>query len=152
MGDSGGRPNGIAIEDSTAIAASAEAIWAVLADVDGWGRWNPVYPEARGTMAIGGTIAMTIRLPGMKSQKSVAKVVRCEPAREVWFGASVFGGLLRATRYITIAPAGDGGCHVVNGEAFAGLLGGLMARKIGSRIAEGLRMASAGLKRTAEAR
>jgi hypothetical protein len=151
MSQAGGRPDGAAIEDSIVIEASAEAIWAVLADVDGWGRWNPVYPEAHGTIAPGGSIAMTIRLPGMKPQKSVAKVFRCVPGREVQFGASVFGGLLRATRYIEIEQQAPRRCTIVNGEAFAGLLGGLMARRIGPRIAEGLRLASAGLKRAAEA-
>lgn len=144
------RPRGRAAEHRIEIAASADTIWSVLADVDHWGGWNPVYPKASGSLAPGGRIDLTIALPGMKPQKSPASVLIAMPGRALQFGAAAFGGLLFATRYVEIHPLDGGRSMVVNGEAFRRPLGGLLVRAMGSRIEDSMRLQNEGLKAKAE--
>ena len=146
------RPRGAALEDWVQIDAPADVIWEVLADVDGWGRWNPVYPEAKGSIGVGDGIALTIVLEGMKPAKSSARVFHSRPGEALQFGALAFAGLVRATRYIEIMPTTPTSCSVVNGEAFGRLLGPTLVRLVGSKIEEGLRGQNAGLKAAAEAK
>lgn len=147
------RPKGAALEHSIRIDAPANVIWEVLADVDGWGRWNPVYPQAKGSIGRpGDPIHLTISLPGMKPQQSSAKVFHSLPGQALQFGATAFAGLVHATRYIEIEPSSDGSCTVVNGEAFARVLGPTLVRMVGAKIDDGLRRQNEGLKAAAEAR
>lgn len=131
------------------IDASAERVWAILVDVAGWGRWNPVYPKAAGALIENGTIDLAVALPGSSPRPMKATVFFVEEERAVQFGASVFGGLLRARRYIDIVPTGAG-CSVRNGEALSGLCGGLFVKLGGASIRIGLRQQNAGLKRISE--
>jgi hypothetical protein len=146
------RPSGRSVEQSIAINASPEMVWAVLADVDAWGGWNPIYPQASGSLIPGATIALTIVLPGMKPQKSTATVFHAFPGRAVQFGASAFLGLLHATRYIEIYASPSGGCTVVNGETFSRLLGRPLVRMVGEKISNGLQRQNDGLKAATESR
>jgi hypothetical protein len=43
----------IKIEHRIGIAAPAEVIWEILADVPGWEAWNPLYTKASGVIRIG---------------------------------------------------------------------------------------------------
>ena len=120
--------------------------------MDSWGRWNPVYPEAKGSIGVGDPIALTIALEGMKPTKSSAKVFHSRPGEALQFGALAFAGLVRATRYIEIIPTAPTSCTVVNGEVFGRLLGPTLVRMVGAKIQNGLRGQNAGLKATAEAK
>jgi hypothetical protein len=146
------RPRGVALEQCVEIDAPADVVWEVLADIAGWGEWNPVYPEASGSIGKGDAINLTIALAGMKPQKSSAKVFHSIPGQALQFGASAFGGLVHATRYIEIERIGPASCMVVNGEAFARLLGSTLVRMVGQKIDDGLGRQNAGLKAAAEAR
>jgi hypothetical protein len=144
------QPSGRCIEESVEIDASAERVWAVLADVESWGNWNPVYPQASGQLVEDGTIKLSVALPGSSPRPMTASVFFVDEGRAVQFGASVFGGLLRARRYIEIAPNTAGTCRVRNGEAISGLLGGVFARLGGAAMRIGLRQQNIGLKGAAE--
>lgn len=146
------RLKGRLIEEVVFIAGSAESVWSTLADVAGWGQWNPVYTEARGTLVRDGAIDLVIVLPGAAPQRMKARIFHLAEGRSLQFGASVFGGLLHARRSIQVEPQVGGGCLVRNGEALSGLLGGLFARLGGASIRLGLRSQNQGLKRFVEAR
>lgn len=146
------RPNGAALEDQVQIDAPADVVWQVLADVHGWGGWNPVYPEAKGSIGVGDAIALTIALEGMKPTKSSARVIHSRRGEALQFGALAFAGLVRATRYIEITPTTPTSCRVVNGEVFGRLLGPTLVRLVGAKIDKGLRGQNAGLKAAAEAK
>ena len=60
------RPAARGVGHSIEIAAPASAVWAVLADLDRWGDWNPLYVEAAGRPVVGMPFATTIALEGMK--------------------------------------------------------------------------------------
>jgi len=146
------RPKGATVERRVRIDAPADAVWEVLADVEGWGRWNPIYPSARGSIGPGDTITLTIALPGMKPRISSATVLHALPPLALQFGAPAFAGLLHATRYIEIDPLTDRSCTLVNGETFGRLLGRALVALIGTRVGDGLRGQNEGLKASAESR
>jgi len=146
------RPKGAKIEQTVEIDAPASVVWEVLSDVGGWGRWNPVYPEASGSIGVGDTIEIMIALEGMKPQKSSTKVFHSLPGQVLQFGTPAFAGLAHATRYIEIEPLSDSSCRVVNGEIFGRLLGPLLVRLIGAKLDAGMKGQNAGLKTASEAK
>lgn len=132
------RPPGLAVEDRIEIAAPPEAVWDVLAAVNDWGRWNPLYVEADGALIVGERIKFAVVLEGMKPQKASAIVQVVEPAALLQYQTSNLGGLIRATRYVVLTPLGDGGTAVLNGEAMDGAIGRLLARAVGGKVQAGL--------------
>ncbi|MET0179418.1 MAG: SRPBCC domain-containing protein [Novosphingobium sp.] len=142
---------GVRLEHRIEIAARAEAVWAILQDIDGWGAWNPVYIRAEGTAALGQAIRLIIKLPGMGPQRGRGTIVAADPPTSLHFHSDVFGGLVRATRTFDIAPASATTCTVLGGEVFAGLLGPVLARSMGKRVQAAIEAVNLALKRTAEA-
>jgi hypothetical protein len=146
------RPRGSTVEHSIAIAVPAEFIWGMLEDVGSWSSWNPIYRRASGSIATGDTLRMNVALPGMKPQDVSATVSRAIPNAQLHYGSPALGGLIRANRFVEIAPSGPRSCTVTNGEAMGGLLGRLLARSVGPKVRDGLQQMNEGLKQAAEAK
>lgn len=132
------------------IEAPASAVWTVIADLDHWGAWNPLYIQASGKALVGTPLDMTIQLDGMKPQKARATVVTAEPGACLEYGISNLGGLVKAFRYIDITPLGDDRCAVSNGEIMSGLLGNLLAGVVGEKVRKGLQAMNEALKAKVE--
>jgi hypothetical protein len=149
--DSPGR--GVRFEHRLQINAPAALVWAVLADVNGWSSWNPVYTQSNGAAAEGSAIDLTIKLPGAdRAQRARATVIEAVPPRTLRFGSGVFGGLVRATRSFDIAPTSATSCSLTGAEIFGGLLGPLLARLVGRRVEQAVGAVNEALKTTAEVR
>jgi hypothetical protein len=144
------RPVAGGVEHSIEIAAPAAAVWRVLADLDRWGTWNPLYVEASGRPVVGRPFAMTIALEGMNPQKARATIVSVEPEALLEYAISNLGGLVKAFRYVQIEPLDPGTCAVRNGEIMTGLVGRLLARAIGEKVRKGLQGMNEALKAKAE--
>jgi hypothetical protein len=144
------RYRGTRIERHVEIAAPAAAVWALLDDVGGWSRWNPLYAEACGSIGLGDAIELAVVLPGMKPQKARATVLEMLPDRRLVYQTVAMGGLARGTRYIDIADTVDG-CAVTNGEVMGGLVGPLLARAVGAKVEAALHGMNVALKARAEA-
>jgi hypothetical protein len=144
------RPAAGGVEHSIEIAAPAAAVWRVLADLDRWGTWNPLYVEASGRPVVGQPFAMTIALEGMKPQQARATIVSVEPEALLEYAISNLGGLVKAFRYVQIEPCDPGTCAVRNGEIMTGLLGRLLARAVGEKVRKGLQGMNEALKAKAE--
>jgi hypothetical protein len=147
-----GDPHGHRIEHRIEIGAPAERIWAVLGDLDGWSRWNPLYPKVSAVPRVGETLAATIAIPGMNPSEFRAVISEWTPNRRFRWRVSNVGGLMRMTRYMEIGQVADQRCIFVNGEIFGGPLGPVVARGLASRVREGFREMSEALKEMAEAR
>ena len=145
-------PKGVRIEHRIGVQTPAEVIWDLVHDVAGWGRWNPLYPEAGGDLRIGGGLTMTLALPGMKPQAERAVVLDWVPNEQLHFRVTGLGGLLRETRYVEIEQLAPESCIVSTGVIVGGLLGTSVARQIGGRIHKGVRLMNEALKEQAEAR
>lgn len=133
------------------IAASAATVWAVIADLDNWGTWNPLYIEASGKAVVGTPLALTIQLEGMKPQQARATVVTVQPGACLEYAIANLGGLVKAFRYIDITPLGPDRCAVSNGEIMSGLLGNVLARVVGGKVRKGLTAMNEALKARVEA-
>lgn len=145
------RPNKQGVGHRIEIAAPAEAVWRVVADLGRWGEWNPLYIQARGAAEVGSRLVMTVALEGMKPQKASAVVTTAEAARLLEYEIVSLGGLVRTFRVIEIEPFDPGSCAVTNAEIMTGLLGGLIARSLGDKVRNGLQAMNESLKARAEA-
>ncbi|HEX8055458.1 MAG TPA: hypothetical protein VF481_02250, partial [Novosphingobium sp.] len=77
-------------------------------------------------------------------------VVTAEPGACLEYGISNLGGLVKAFRYIDIAPQGDDRCAVSNGEIMSGLLGNVLAGVVGEKVRKGLQAMNEALKAKVE--
>jgi len=109
------------IEHRIGVAAPAQVIWDLVFEVEGWPRWNPMYPEAKGRIAIGDTLQLTERFEGWKTRQVQPVIVDWEPNNQiVWRAGGMFA---RCVRYIEIEALSETGCIFANGAFFHGLMG-----------------------------
>lgn len=145
-------PKGLRIEHRIGVRAPAETVWVLIYDVEGWGAWNPIYPEASGRVQIGEALTIKVAPPGMQPQVIKAVVLDWVPNEQLHWRTSLMGGLMRITRFIEIEQLAEESCIVSNGEIFGGPLGPTIARQVGGKIHKGLRLMSEALKEQAETR
>lgn len=145
-------PRGLRIEHRIDIAAPATTIWALIADVADWRRWNPLYTHAAGTLGVGDVLQLTVALPGMNPLEAPSMVKWCVPEVGVHYQSANMGGLVLGNRYVEIEPGANGGCTVVNGEIMGGPLGWLIGRMMRAKVHRALQDMTEALKAEAEAR
>ena len=75
----------------------------------------------------------------------------CVPGKLVEYETLVFGGGIRALRYIEIHEEGPSRSRVVNGEVVSGPLKFLSPKKVGVAIVNGLGAMNQALKKRCEA-
>lgn len=111
------------IERRIGVRATPERIWAVIADLPGWNRWNPVETALEGTIAFGGQIVLTETIEGLPERRATTRVGDWEPHSQlVW--AENRGLWFRSLRYFEIEPLEKpDSCIVANGFIFSGLRG-----------------------------
>ena len=108
------------IEHRLGIAAPAEVVWQVLADLEGWGAWNPLYPNVEGRLGIGQTLTLTEAIPGSEPVKIAPTVVDWVPDAQILWRMSQSWGFLKRLRYFEIDKLSDEGCIFANGEDWYG--------------------------------
>lgn len=145
------RPKGVPIEHRIGIQAPPEAIWALLFDLDGWSRWNPLYPEAAGTIRLGSVLDLTLQVPGRAPQQIHPTVLEWVPNEQLHWKLVLMNGLVKTTRYIEIEQLGSASCIVSNGEIFGGFLGKSVVRQMGGSVRRGFLAMNEALKEHAEA-
>lgn len=112
------------IRTEALIAAAPEAVWAVLADFERYGAWNPLNLEAHGEAVLGAKIPMVFRnlaskTPGATISQTVT-LVACEPGRSLaWAGTVPL--LFKGRHHFTLSPEA-GGTRVRHGEDLGGLI------------------------------
>lgn len=110
------------IEKRIGVRAPADRIWDLIADLPGWDRWNPVESSVEGTIAYGGSIALTETIPGLPERRATVRVGEWQPlAQLVW--AEKRGLWFSSLRYFEIEELEPGSCIVANGFIFTGLRG-----------------------------
>ena len=110
------------IEKRIGVRAPADHIWDLIADLPGWDRWNPIETSVEGTIAYGGSIALSEAIPGLPERRATVRVGEWQPlAQLVW--AEKRGLWFRSLRYFEIEELEPGSCIVANGFIFNGLRG-----------------------------
>lgn len=145
-----GRPKGRCSGGYIEIDAPPEMVWSIIADLDGWSAWNPLYTRMDGEMREGAKIDMIVSIPGMKPMDTTATVFSVRPRECFEYGLSNMGGLLRAFRFVEIEVIAPMRCGVANGETMSGPVGWLLARIAGAKVGQGLRAMNDRLKQLAE--
>lgn len=125
----------IRIEFRVGVAATADALWTAIADLESWPSWNPMYAQAAGRIGFGETLDLVETLPGLPHRALNPRVATWTPREQlVW--TETRGFMARSIRYFEIdALAPEGGCIFANGEIFDGRLGD----RLGKRLAPVLR-------------
>jgi len=108
------------VEHRLGIPAPAEAVWKVLADLEGWGAWNPLYPRIEGALRIGDQLAVTEAIPGHDPAEIAPTIVDWVPDAQIIWRSSQSFGFLKRLRYFEIDKLSDEGCIFSNGEDWYG--------------------------------
>lgn len=117
------------INTHVGIEASAELAWKILADLDGWSRWNPLI-HCSGGLIEGEKIIVTLRRPGAEdivSNPTISFVADGEEFR--WKAAFYPLNLIKAEHGFRIVEEENNRCRLEHFENFSGLLAGAMLRK-----------------------
>ncbi|WP_372786855.1 SRPBCC family protein [Phenylobacterium sp.] len=144
-------PPGVRIEHRIGIQAPAEVIWEAISDLDSWAQWNPLYPKAAGQIRIGGTLELTLALPGQPPQEIRPTVLEWVPNEQLHWRLIMLGGLVKTTRFLEIESLAEASCIVSNGELFAGLMGPSIAKRLGRSVYRAFVEMDEALKARAEA-
>ncbi|MFA4893262.1 SRPBCC family protein [Brevundimonas sp.] len=139
------------IERRIGVRATPEQLWALIADLPGWDRWNPVERAVEGTIAFGGGIALTEGIEGLPERRAAVRVGDWQPeAQLVW--TENRGLWSRSVRYFEITPLEDpGACIAANGFIFSGLRGEMFFDKHRARLRHAVDAVAEGWKAVAEA-
>ncbi len=141
----------VKIEHRVGIQAPAEAIWSVIADIEGWSAWNPIYPKAQGVLRIGAPLTLELALEGRRPQTIRPVILDWVPNEQIHWRLKALGGLVKTTRYLEIERLGETGCIFANGELFDGPLGPTAVRSLRRTIRAGFAAMSHAVKARAEA-
>ena len=150
---SGGTPPKVAakVEHRVGVRAPAEVVWSLLADIEGWPAWQPVYPEASGALKIGGRLTLVEAIPGEPPRALSPTILDWMPEEQILWAERRWGGLVRAMHYIEIEALTDIGCALSCGEVFHGLLGDLFAARHRKVLKRGFRAFCEAVQPRAEA-
>jgi len=141
----------VKIEHRVGIQAPAEAIWEVIADIEGWRSWNPIYPKAEGTLRIGAPLTLELALEGRKPQTIKPVILDWIPNEQIHWRLTMLGGLVKTTRYLEIEKLNETGCIFANGEVFAGPLGPTALRSLRGPVRRGFAAMGDAVKARVEA-
>jgi hypothetical protein len=146
-------PLPVKIEHRIGVRTPAAAIWPMIMDVAGWPAWNPLYPKAEGEIRFEGRLTLELALPGEAPRVIRPIVTDWTPDEQIIWTLSMYGGLLRTTRYIEIEALTEDGMGVIfsNGEIFEGSLNRLLDRRRRARIKAGFTAFGEAVRERAEA-
>jgi hypothetical protein len=109
-----------AYDASSTIAASPEALWAILTDAPAYSKWDSGVDKVEGSIAPGEKIKVVSKAnPG---RAFPVKVSEFEPGRRmVWSGGMPLG-LFKGVRTFTLSPQRDGSTRFSVREEYTGPL------------------------------
>ncbi len=140
------------LEHRIGVRAPASEIWRVLADLEGWSAWNPMYPHAAGILRIGAKLSLTEAVPGQPHDHIAPEVVDWVPDAQILWRDKTLGGLVRRLRYLEIEKLTDEGCIFANGEVYEGLGVRFMSKGLKNALRRGFTELGEALKATVESR
>lgn len=137
------------LETRVFIDASPQQVWAVLADSEHYGEWNPVMVRLSGSLRAGETIEFENRM-GERSMVFRPTLLAAQPGRELrWLGHLGVRGLFDGEHFFVLRPAG-GGTELLHGERFSGALVPLVRGWLRGGLREDFGRINAALKVRAE--
>ena len=105
------------------IAATADEVWAVLADFATYREWNPGFSRIEGEPVVGTRLSITFTPKGKRAMTMRPTLLAVEPGRELrWLGHLLVPGLFDGEHRFEIHEIEPGRVRFVQGERFRGLL------------------------------
>mgnify|MGYP001220154120 CR=1 FL=1 len=144
-------PSGVRIEHRIGVQAPAETIWEILYDLESWGEWNPLYPEAHGAIRIGSQLDLALQLEGEARRRISPVVLEWVPNDQIHWRLKMMGGLVTTTRFLELEQLDTASTIFSNGELIGGLMGPSVARRVGRKLYRGFQAMNEALKERAEA-
>ena len=138
------------LEHRIGIAAPVSAVWEVLADLEGWPDWNPLYPRIEGRLSIGAPLRLELHVPGEPPATQAVSVIDWVPNAQLVWAAKYGGGLITSARYLELEALTETGCVFSNGELYRGLGARFIPRRLRARTREGFAALGEALKRRVE--
>ncbi len=133
------------------IAASPEAVWAILTNFAAFPQWNPFIREASGEQKVGGKLRIHVVPPGGKGMVFKPTVLAFETNRELrWLGRLGVPGLFDGEHGFTLEPLESGRTRLRQREVFTGILVPLLARSLDDGTKKGFEAMNLALKERAE--
>jgi hypothetical protein len=131
---------------SIAIQASADKVWNLLTDADGYPAWDLSMDHIEGKLAPGETVKFFTKL---SAQAFPVKVTAFEPSRKMVLTGGLPLGLFKSERTHTLTMNKDGSTTFHTEEIFSGLLLPVFGKNIPD-LTENFRNFAAALKKQAE--
>lgn len=131
------------------VAAPAFAVWDVISDLEAWGDWNPLYPEAEGRLSIGALVSLR-RTTGGKSERQEVRIVDWVPNAQIVWKRDI-APFARSLSYLEIEPLSERGCILAVGEIFEGFIGEMVGKQSRRPLMSGFSALCEAAKARAEA-
>jgi hypothetical protein len=139
----------IRVQHRVGVAAPASAVWSVIADLEGWAAWNPLFPEAEGRLSIGALISLRRVLEGAGERHEVRVVDWVPNAQIVWLRS--IAPFARSLGYIEIEALTERGCILAAGELYQGMIGHMIGQNVRRKLRRGFEALCEAAKAQAEA-
>ena len=136
-------------EHRIGVAAPVDVIWDILADLDGWTRWNPLYPRAEGRLLISAKLSLDLRLDGEPLKRVEGEVIDWVPNAQIHWRETAL--LAETTRYLEIEKLTEEGAIFSNGVLSQGLGTRYVSKRHRARLRAGFAAMGEAMKREAEA-
>jgi hypothetical protein len=141
----------VKLERRIGIQAPDEVVWEILADVERWPEWNPMYATARGEIRIGDRWSLERTLRGQPVTVINPVILDWAPYDHIHWRHDMMRGWARSIRFFEIEKMGEESIIYSTGEIFDGWLGGSAARRLRNPILEAFEAGNEALKARAEA-
>jgi len=133
------------------IEAPASLIWAILADVGRYQRWNPLIRGIHGHIRTGAQIEIRLNLPGGEEVRVRATIVYVREERELrWRDRWALPGLFSSERRFRFEQLPHGRVRLYHGERAQGILVPLLTKRRRLRGEAGFDAMNIALKQRAE--
>lgn len=133
------------------VDASDDQVWAVLADFERWGEWNPSVPSISGDVREGSTASLTLAMPGRPKMNVRAVLEEVAPGRRLtWRGRLGADRLFTGRREFAIDPLTANRVRVTHVEDLQGWIAPVFEKLMGRAVQAAHDDLNDALKRRAE--
>lgn len=139
------------VESRIGIRTPAEVAWEVLRDIDTWGEWSQIYPQAAGQIKIGAPLTLTLALPGEAHREIAPKIIDWVPQEQIMWGDIIWRGWGSSVRYFELEEVTKTACFFSNGELFYNRISKWYGKQHRRAMRQGFEAMSEALKAKCEA-